>query len=102
MASDTVLPGQPIVIPRGPVPQLGSGTYLRDGQVRASLMGVPRHQGSVGLLHQSHYSATDACSVTKDAGHHYRTTAPTGAKLGRPWICHSTLSDASQRIYHGG
>lgn len=51
MSNDVVLPGQRIPIPRGPVPNLGAGTYLRDGQVRASLMGAPSHQGSVGLSH---------------------------------------------------
>ncbi|KAH7106708.1 hypothetical protein BKA62DRAFT_825349 [Auriculariales sp. MPI-PUGE-AT-0066] len=38
----TLLPGQPIPVPKGPVPQLGQGTYLRDGQLRASLIGVPK------------------------------------------------------------
>ncbi|KAF5377449.1 hypothetical protein D9615_005300 [Tricholomella constricta] len=46
MASDLVLPGQPIALPRGPVPQLGSGIYVRDNQVRASLVGIPRNEGS--------------------------------------------------------
>ncbi|EIW64425.1 exosome non-catalytic core subunit CSL4 [Trametes versicolor FP-101664 SS1] len=46
MSSDTVLPGQPIPLPRGPVPQLGGGTYIRDGTVRASLVGVPQYSGS--------------------------------------------------------
>lgn len=40
------LPGQPIPIPRGPTLQLGPGTYSRDGQVRSSIMGVPRFEGS--------------------------------------------------------
>ena len=44
------LPGQPIPLPRGPVPKLGNGIYERDGQVRASLVGVPKYQGSVGLF----------------------------------------------------
>ena len=50
MASDTLLPGQPIPIPKGPAPQLSTGTYSRDGQIRASLLGVPRYQGSVGFF----------------------------------------------------
>jgi len=45
--SSTLLPGQPIQIPRGPAPQLGSGTYSRDGQVRASVVGTPQYEGSV-------------------------------------------------------
>jgi len=51
MASDLILPGQPIPLPRGPVPQLGSGVYMRDGQPRASLVGVPRYEGPVGFIH---------------------------------------------------
>ncbi|KAI0734561.1 hypothetical protein C8Q72DRAFT_873074 [Fomitopsis betulina] len=46
MSSDLVLPGQPIPLPRGPVPQLGNGIYSRDGLVRASLVGVPSYEGS--------------------------------------------------------
>lgn len=48
--SNLLLPGQPIQIPRGPVPQLGTGTYSRDGQVRASVVGTPFYEGSVGLF----------------------------------------------------
>lgn len=44
------LPGQPIPIPRGPTLQLGPGTYSRDGQVRSSIMGVPRFEGSVCIF----------------------------------------------------
>lgn len=47
---DTVLPGQPIPVQRGPAPQLGTGVYTRDGQLRASIVGVPQYQGSVGPL----------------------------------------------------
>jgi exosome complex RNA-binding protein Rrp4 len=46
---DIVLPGQPIPLPRGPVPQSGSGTYTKDAQLRASVVGIPRMDGSVGL-----------------------------------------------------
>ena len=49
----TLLPGQPVVLPsRGPAPQLGAGIYVRDGRIRASLLGIPtldaavRHQSS--------------------------------------------------------
>ncbi|KAI0068393.1 hypothetical protein BV25DRAFT_1875898 [Artomyces pyxidatus] len=45
-ASDTLLPGQPVPLPRGPVPQLGGGVYTKDGQTRASIIGVPHHEGS--------------------------------------------------------
>ena len=50
MSSDVVLPGQPVPVPRGPIPQIGSGIYSRDGAVRASLIGVPSYSGSVGLF----------------------------------------------------
>ncbi|KAG5654793.1 hypothetical protein H0H81_003801 [Sphagnurus paluster] len=46
MHSEVVLPGQPILLPRGPALQLGPGTYQRQQQVRASLLGVPKNDGS--------------------------------------------------------
>ncbi|THH20836.1 hypothetical protein EW146_g594 [Bondarzewia mesenterica] len=46
MASDCLLPGQPIRLPRGPLPQLGGGIYSKDGHVRASLVGIPHHDAS--------------------------------------------------------
>ncbi|KAH7883698.1 hypothetical protein F5I97DRAFT_1894885 [Phlebopus sp. FC_14] len=45
MASETLLPGQPVHLTRGPGPVLGRGLYARQGQVRASLVGVPRYEG---------------------------------------------------------
>jgi exosome complex component CSL4 len=50
MDSGLMLPGQPVPLPRGPAPQLGDGVYMRDGQLRASLVGVPRYEGSVGRV----------------------------------------------------
>lgn len=51
MSMDIVLPGQPIPLPaRGPAPQLGTGVYERDGQIRASLLGAPCFDGSVRRL----------------------------------------------------
>ena len=49
--SDTLLlPGQPIPLPtRGPAPQLGPGIYERNGQLRASLLGIPHFEGSVSV-----------------------------------------------------
>jgi exosome complex component CSL4 len=47
--SNIVLPGQPIPLPRGPIPQVGAGIYTRDAQMRASVVGVPKMDGSVGL-----------------------------------------------------
>ncbi|KAF9452659.1 hypothetical protein P691DRAFT_803780 [Macrolepiota fuliginosa MF-IS2] len=41
-----LLPGQPIPIPRGPAPQLGVGTYSRDNQVRSSILGIPKFEGT--------------------------------------------------------
>lgn len=49
MPSDSLLPGQPVPLPRGPALQLGSGIYTRNGETRASLFGTPVHQGSVGF-----------------------------------------------------
>lgn len=47
MAEDSFhLPGQPVILPRGPVPQLGDGVYQREGVIRASLVGIPRHEAS--------------------------------------------------------
>ncbi|KAM6498219.1 hypothetical protein JOM56_006167 [Amanita muscaria] len=43
--NDILLPGQPVPLPKGPVPQLGTGIYSKDAQVRASLVGIPRHDG---------------------------------------------------------
>ncbi|KAH0590592.1 Exosome complex component csl4 [Termitomyces sp. J132] len=45
MASELVLPGQPVSLPR-PAPQLGPGLYSRDALVRASLVGIPRNHAS--------------------------------------------------------
>jgi exosome complex component CSL4 len=50
MASDMLLPGQPVSLPRGPAPNLGSGLYIKDGQVRASLVGIAQYDGPVGLF----------------------------------------------------
>ena len=52
MDADLKLPGQPIQIPRGPAHQLSNGVYSRDGQARASLIGIPVYQASV-RVHQS-------------------------------------------------
>ncbi|KAL4071039.1 hypothetical protein J3A83DRAFT_4094366 [Scleroderma citrinum] len=42
-----LLPGQPVPLSRGPVPSLGTGLYSKDGQVRASLVGVPQYEGPI-------------------------------------------------------
>jgi hypothetical protein len=49
MPSDSLIPGQPVPLPRGPALQLGSGIYSKNGQIRASLVGTPLYHGSVGL-----------------------------------------------------
>jgi len=49
MSSDSLLPGQPVPLPRGPTLKLGSGIYTRNGETRASLFGTPLQQGSVRL-----------------------------------------------------
>ncbi|KAG7099328.1 hypothetical protein E1B28_001186 [Marasmius oreades] len=46
MMSDTLLPGQPIPLPKGPTPKLGTGIYTKDSQARASLVGITTYQGS--------------------------------------------------------
>ncbi|KAH9947970.1 hypothetical protein B0H21DRAFT_736337 [Amylocystis lapponica] len=53
MSSDFVLPGQPLQLPRGPMPRLGDGVYLRDALVRASLVGVPSFEGSTLAISRS-------------------------------------------------
>lgn len=46
-----VLPGQSVGLPqRAPAPQKGTGVYERDGQLRASLFGTPRLEGTVRFL----------------------------------------------------
>ncbi|PPR00646.1 hypothetical protein CVT24_000869 [Panaeolus cyanescens] len=41
------IPGQPITLPaRSPVPELSTGVYQRDGQIRASLSGLPQVDGN--------------------------------------------------------
>ncbi|KAJ7597158.1 hypothetical protein C8J56DRAFT_817502 [Mycena floridula] len=44
--TSVLLPGQPIPI-RGPCPQLGSGVYSRDNEVKASVVGSPGYDGSI-------------------------------------------------------
>ncbi|KAH8835180.1 hypothetical protein DL96DRAFT_1573192 [Flagelloscypha sp. PMI_526] len=46
MDSTVLLPGQPVPSRKGPAPQLGSGLYIRDGHIRASLVGTPQQIGS--------------------------------------------------------
>ncbi|KAH9969003.1 hypothetical protein BC827DRAFT_1121087 [Russula dissimulans] len=46
MPPDSLVPGQPVPLSRGPVLQLGSGIYTRNGEPRASLFGTPIQQGS--------------------------------------------------------
>jgi hypothetical protein len=50
LSSSIVLPGQPINLPpRTPVPQVRTGVYERDGQIRGAIIGVPRLEGPVRL-----------------------------------------------------
>ncbi|KAG8906188.1 exosome 3'-_5 exonuclease subunit ski4 (Csl4) [Tulasnella sp. 403] len=48
-----LVPGQPIILPKGATPQPGPGTYLRDGKLRASLVGVVRNQGGTVTIERS-------------------------------------------------
>ena len=50
MPSDSLVPGQPVPLLRGPSLQLGGGIYTRNGETRASVFGTPVHQGSVRLF----------------------------------------------------
>ncbi|KAH9837087.1 uncharacterized protein C8Q71DRAFT_756760 [Rhodofomes roseus] len=63
MSSDLVLPGQPIPLPRGPVPQLGSGIYSRDGNIRASLVGIPGYEGSTLSISRTRPHAPSSNSI---------------------------------------
>ena len=45
--SDLLLPGQPVALPPGPLPQVGDGLYTREGLVRASVVGTPERDGPV-------------------------------------------------------
>ncbi|KAJ7619147.1 hypothetical protein DFH06DRAFT_1235455 [Mycena polygramma] len=64
MTSSYVLPGQPIPVARGaPVPQIGSGIYVRDSELRASLVGIPQQEGpllSVSRRVRAHPPAINA------------------------------------------
>ena len=46
MSSVLDLPGQPVPVV-APVPQIGDGLYVRDGLVRAAVIGSPQRDGSV-------------------------------------------------------
>ena len=93
-----VLPGQPIPLPRGPMPQLGSGVYVRDGHTRASLVGIPRYEGSVGdvSLAAGHLH----CNIVLDAGHLSRPTSPTVHKLDRHRLGDAALATAGHACDH--
>lgn len=67
--ADLKLPGQPIQIPRGPAPQLSNGVYPRDGQVRASLVGIPVYQASV-RVHQSTRSIFGKLNACRNTRHY--------------------------------
>lgn len=44
--SDLLLPGQPVPVAQ-PIPQIGDGLYMREGLIRAGVVGVPQRDGSV-------------------------------------------------------
>ncbi|KLO20238.1 hypothetical protein SCHPADRAFT_864176 [Schizopora paradoxa] len=44
-SSDLLLPGQPMALPRGPLPKVSEGLYERNGQIRASVVGTPQRDG---------------------------------------------------------
>ncbi|KAL5534127.1 hypothetical protein ACEPAG_588 [Sanghuangporus baumii] len=43
--SDLLLPGQPVPV-APPIPQIGDGLYIRDGLIRAGVIGIPQRDGS--------------------------------------------------------
>lgn len=46
-----LLPGQPIALPpKAPAPKLGPGAYSRDNEIKASLLGLPKLDGSVRTI----------------------------------------------------
>jgi hypothetical protein len=103
MSSEFMLPGQPIPLLRGPVPQLGNGTYIRDGQVRASLVGVPRYEGSVCVLPLffSQLSRINQflCFVI-DTGYISCTASAPDTKFCCSRICHPFIASAGYAFNH--
>ncbi|KAF7320431.1 Exosome complex component csl4 [Mycena kentingensis (nom. inval.)] len=59
-----LLPGQPVPLPpSAPIPQFGVGIYSKDGQLRASVVGIPQQDGSVSNLKWSNLVSDDAADV---------------------------------------
>lgn len=96
-SSDILLPGQPLNIPRGPVPLLGGGIYSRDGQFRASLVGVPSYEGSVGVpcADSSWTNGSTTSPHHTDLGDISCTASPTHLKLCCSRFDHAIVTSAS-------
>jgi exosome complex component CSL4 len=96
MTTNCVLPGQPIPVPpSAPVPQLGGGIYLRDSQLRASLVGVPQQEGAVS----QNLSRVFAFNNIEKVIIHFSCTSPAPCnQLCRAGVGHSTVALASDAL----
>jgi hypothetical protein len=98
MAFTSMLPGQPIPLPRGPAPQLGGGIYLLDGQVRPALVGVPSYDGPVGIILRHVDSYSKAVTSHLDIVNYSCPPSPTSAEFHRPWNRDSFIASASNNF----
>ena len=87
-----VLPGQPVPLAKGPVPQLGSGIYARDALLRSSLVGTPNYNGPVGGLCSFRYFDLNSIVDTRDNA---RSASPARVELCCSWDDHAIVPTAS-------
>ncbi len=87
-----VLPGQPVPLAKGPVPQLGSGIYARDALLRSSLVGIPNYNGPVGSLSSLRHFNLNYIVDTRDNA---RSASPARVKLCCSWDDHAIVTPAS-------
>jgi hypothetical protein len=94
--SDTLLlPGQPIPLPaRAPAPQLGHGIYERNGQLRASLLGIPHFEGSVRTAF-SEFAGQSLSLYFVDFGDITNQILPPLSWRHCYWFCYATFTVAS-------
>lgn len=97
-----LLPGQPIQLQKGPVPQLGSGIYSRDGQVRASLVGVPTHEGSVRYILHVAFHTFFSMAYRVDTRHLSCTATSSSTQLGGAGISYPLIAVTSDACDHSG
>src|SRR6266545_4424642 len=95
----TVLPGQPIVLPpRVPVPQVGAGVYERDGQTRATVIGLPRLDGTVRSTFPVVLNVFQFNHL--DANYSSCATPPSKPWVNCDWICYPSFTVASAFVHH--